>query len=50
VLLALGLSAREARRGLRISLGPENRDDEVERFLAAWPGVVARIRDAEVAA
>jgi cysteine desulfurase len=50
VLLALGLSARDARRGLRISLGPENTADEVQRFLAAWPGVAARIRDAEVAA
>ena len=50
VLLALGLSERDARRGLRISLGPENTAEEVERFLAAWPGVVARIRDAEVAA
>jgi cysteine desulfurase len=50
VLLALGLSERDARRGLRLSLGPENTADEVERFLAAWPGVVARIRDAEAAA
>lgn len=47
VLLALGLSETDARRGLRVSLGPENTDAEVDAALRAWPDVVRRIREAE---
>jgi len=47
VLRALGLSDSEARRGLRVSLGPENTDAEVDAALRAWPDVARRIREAE---
>jgi cysteine sulfinate desulfinase/cysteine desulfurase-like protein len=47
VLRALGLSDSDARRGLRISLGPENCDAEVDAVLRAWPDVARRIREAE---
>lgn len=42
VLLALGLSPAEARGGLRISLGPETRDDEVDRFIEIFVRVAQR--------
>ena len=47
VLRALGLSDSDARRGLRISFGPENCDAEVDAVLRAWPDVARRIREAE---
>ncbi|MEZ4431278.1 MAG: cysteine desulfurase family protein [bacterium] len=42
VLLALGLSPRDARGGLRISLGAETRDDEVEVFVEVFVRVARR--------
>lgn len=42
VLLALGLSPRDARGGLRISLGPETCADEVERFIEVFVRVARR--------
>lgn len=44
VLRALGLSAEEARGGLRASFGPENTEADVDGVLAVLPGLVARIR------
>jgi cysteine desulfurase len=46
VLLALGQPRAQAACGVRLSLGRDNRDDEVERVLALLPGLVARIRAA----
>ncbi len=46
VLLALGLDAATARGGLRASLGPETTDADVDRVLALFPRLVARVRAA----
>jgi cysteine desulfurase len=45
VLRAMGLDPVDARNTIRISLGRSNTADEVEAFLAAFPGVVRRLRD-----
>lgn len=47
VLLAMGLTPEQARGGLRISLGPETTDDEVDRFIATFRAVVDRARRAQ---
>ncbi len=44
VLLALGLSAADAKSTLRISFGRTSTDQDVERLLEAVPRVVARAR------
>lgn len=44
VLLAVGQDPARAKRAVRLSLGAEHADDEIERFLALVPGVVERIR------
>ncbi len=44
VLLALGIPPDEARGSLLLSLGRENRDGEVDRFLAILPHLVERLR------
>ncbi|HVC33448.1 MAG TPA: cysteine desulfurase family protein [Chloroflexota bacterium] len=44
VLLALGLSPRLAAGSLRISLGKDNTETEVKRFLDLLPNLVARLR------
>ncbi len=45
VLRALGLSEDEARGGLRVSLGPETTEAEVERFMDVFTRVVERTRE-----
>jgi cysteine desulfurase len=44
VILALGYPRERAVGSLRLSVGKENRDDEVETVLASLPGMVARLR------
>ncbi len=44
VLLAIGLDPIRARGSLRLSLGRFNDDADVERFLAVFPEIVARLR------
>jgi cysteine desulfurase len=46
VLLALGQPRARAAEAVRLSLGRDNRDDEVDRVLALLPALVARIRAA----
>ena len=46
VLLALGLSAAEARATLRFSFGRTSREEEVDRLLEAVPLAVERAREA----
>ena len=45
VIRALGVSAEEAQGSLRITLGRENTDDEVDAFLAVFPRIVGRLRE-----
>jgi cysteine desulfurase len=44
VLTAMGLRADQARATLRISLGKQNSEADVDRVLEILPGVVARLR------
>lgn len=44
VLLAIGLSADEARSSLRFSLGRQTTDEEIDHAIAAIPSVVERLR------
>jgi cysteine desulfurase len=44
VLLAIGLSADQARSSLRFSLGRQTTDDEIDHAIAKVPEVVARLR------
>lgn len=44
VLLALGLSAELAQGSLRITLGRENTDEDVDYLLSVLPGLVTRLR------
>jgi cysteine desulfurase len=44
VLLALGLPSEAALRSLRLTLGRETTEDEVERVLAVLPAIIARVR------
>jgi cysteine desulfurase len=44
VLLAMGLSATEAKSAVRLSLGYTTTDDEVDHVLAVMPKVVERLR------
>jgi len=46
VLVALGLERRVAQGSLRISVGRDTTDADVDAFLAALPPIVARLRDA----
>lgn len=48
VLLGLGLSPEAARSALRISLGKDNSEDDVDELLAALPGLLAQVRGASV--
>lgn len=47
VLLAMGLTAAEARSSLRLSLSRFTTDAEVDRVLQIFPAVVARMRKAQ---
>jgi cysteine desulfurase len=44
VLLALGLAAQDAQSSLRLTLGRENTEEEVNRFLTVFPGIVRKLR------
>jgi cysteine desulfurase len=44
VILALGLGAEEAHGSLRLSLGRENTEDEVDMFLDVFPPIVEKLR------
>jgi cysteine desulfurase len=46
VLLAMGLSDDQARSSLRISLGVTNTREEIDRFIALLPDVIARASQA----
>lgn len=48
VLLALGLTPAAARSALRISLGKDSSDEDVDALLAALPELLARVRGASV--
>ncbi|HZJ90223.1 MAG TPA: hypothetical protein VFC89_01000, partial [Oscillospiraceae bacterium] len=45
VLLAIGLPHEVAHGSLRISLGRENTDADIDRFLEDLPKVIQRLRD-----
>ena len=44
VVLAMGLGAEEAHGSMRVSLGRENTDEEVDAFLDAFPPIVDKLR------
>lgn len=44
VLRAMGLAGREARGSLRLTLGRETTEEDVERVLEVLPGLVTRLR------
>lgn len=46
-LLALGLSPQQARQGLRISLGPESSEADLQHFQVALARILARVEAAE---
>ncbi|WAB82751.1 cysteine desulfurase family protein [Microcella daejeonensis] len=50
VLLAMGLSAADARGALRVTLGPDTTADEIDALLDALPAAVARAEAAGLAA
>jgi len=43
VLTAMGVDERLARCALRVSLGWDTRDADIERFLEVWPAIVDRL-------
>jgi cysteine desulfurase len=45
ILTAMGYDPGAAQGGIRISLGIDNTDEEVDAFLEAFPQVVARLRE-----
>lgn len=45
VLLALGLTHEQAHGSLRVTLGRENTEEEVDYFLQVLPGVVSKLRE-----
>ena len=45
VLVATGLTAEMAQASLRLTLGSENRMEEVEYLLEVLPGLINRIRN-----
>ncbi len=44
VLLAIGLTADEAQGSLRLTLGRENTDEDVDYLLSVLPGLVGKLR------
>ena len=44
VLIAMGLRPEDAHASVRFSLGEENDEADVDRIIAATPGVVERLR------
>jgi cysteine desulfurase len=49
VLLAMGFPEEQLRGSLRLTLGKENTAEDVEAFLAALPGILAKLRGYRVA-
>jgi cysteine desulfurase len=49
VLLAMGVNGSDARGALRITLGPETTEAEIDAFVAALPGAVERASKAGLA-
>lgn len=49
VLTAMGYGPEQAHGSLRLTLGRENTDAEVERFLEVLPGIVSRLREIRTA-
>ena len=45
VILAMGYRAEEAHGSVRLTLGRENTDADVDEFLKVFPSIVARLRD-----
>lgn len=45
VLLAMGLSEAEAFSSVRVSVGKDNTEEEIDGFLEAFSGAVARLRE-----
>jgi cysteine desulfurase len=45
VLLAMGRDEREAFSSVRVTVGKDNTDEEVEGFLVAFSAAVARLRE-----
>ena len=45
VILGMGFGAEEAHGSVRLTLGRENTDDDVDYFLEVFPPIVARLRD-----
>jgi cysteine desulfurase len=45
VLQAIGLDVVDAQGSLRLSLGYDNNEEEIDQFLAIFPGVVAGLRE-----
>ncbi|MEZ5125645.1 MAG: cysteine desulfurase family protein [Thermoleophilia bacterium] len=44
VVMALGADAEDAHGSLRLTLGRATTDDDIDGFLAVFPGIVARLR------
>ena len=44
VLLAMGLDEEVARSAVRVSLGPQNTEDDVARFAGAWVAAYEKFR------
>lgn len=49
VLVAMGLPLEWARGSLRLTLGKENTEDDIETVLSALPGIIAKLRGLGVA-
>jgi cysteine desulfurase len=50
VLVAMGVPLSRAVGSLRLTVGPENTDEEIDRALSVLPGIVERVRAAPSAA
>ena len=48
VLVAAGLTAEMAQANLRLTVGRDNTQEEMEQVLSALPGLIARIRSEPV--
>ena len=44
VILALGLSAEEAHGSMRVTLGRENTQEEIDAFIEVFPPIVNKLR------
>ena len=48
VLLALGLDEGQARRGIRISLGPQTQEAEVQKFYTCFKATISQLRSSHL--